>query len=117
MAAAGSPPSPNVDTVAAAFALISLVTNPAAAQTRLTELNEASKAYRALIDEHDGVLAKAREIAAKEAALAAREQAASTLEAHEDRIASVRASLEEATMASAVESTFIAAADPTRGTC
>jgi hypothetical protein len=62
------PPSPSGDAIAAAYALIALITDPAAAQARLEELNAASKQYRAAIAEHAGVSAQAAEVAAAQAA-------------------------------------------------
>ncbi len=55
-------------------ALLQIAVDPVAVTNRLNELNTATAALRAAIDEHAGVVAQANEIAAKENALAAAEQ-------------------------------------------
>ena len=84
-----------------AAALLQIAADPAGTKSRLDELSAATATLRTAIDEHAGVVAQAAEVAAKEDALATREQNAIV---REQAVANAQTALDVASSANVARS-------------
>jgi hypothetical protein len=74
--AGNPPPLPLTDeAMKLAAALLQIAVDPVLTRERLEQLNQATQAYRAAIEEHASVAARAAEVTAAQEALATRERA------------------------------------------